>query len=87
MIEKFNDNFTCPTLDFAVSFFDTAFLEDVDEGENLAEFLGIFDFDDTAHNVAFEHDFHDGIADAWGVKESDFVFQKLFSVARDFHER
>lgn len=87
MLEEFNDNFTRPTLDFAVSIVDTAFLENVGEGENRAKFLVGFDFDDAAHNVAFEHDVHESVANAGRVQERDFVFQKLFSVASDFHEK
>ena len=87
MLEEFNDNFTRPTFDFAVSIVDTAFFENVVEGENGVEFLVVFDFDDAAHNVAFEHDVHESVADAGRVQKSDFVFQKLFSDASDFHER
>ena len=87
MLKEFDNDFTSPTFDFAMSVVDTAFLEDVGEGENRAEFFVVFDFDDAAHNVAFEHDVHESVADAGRVQKCDFVFQKLFSCASDFHER
>ena len=87
MLEEFDDSVASVHLGIAAGIFDTAFLEDVGEGENRAEFRVVFDFDDAAHNVAFEHDVHESVADAGRVQKSDFVFQKLFSDASDFHER
>ena len=82
MLEEFDDSVASVHLGIAAGIFDTAFLEDVGEGENRAEFRVVFDFDDAAHNVAFEHNVHESVANGGRV-----VFQKLFSDASDFHER
>lgn len=87
MFEKFNYSLTGIHFGFPAFVFDTAFLENIGEGENRAKFFVEFDFGNAAHDIAFEHNVHEGIANARSVKERNFVSKKLLPVVSDFHKR
>jgi len=87
VLEKFYDNVASVHFVIATRVFDTAFLENIGEGENRAKFFVEFDFGNSAHDIAFEHNVHEGIANARSVKERNFVSEKLLPVVSDFHKR
>lgn len=86
VLEKFYDNVASVHFVIATRVFDTAFLENIGEGENWAKFFMELDFGNAAHDVAFEHYVHEGIANTRSVKERNFVSKKLFPVVSDFHK-
>lgn len=87
VLEKFGDSVASVHFVIATRVFDTAFLENIGEGENWAKLFVELDFGNAAHDVAFEHNVHEGIANARSVKERNFVSKKLLPVVSDFHKR
>ena len=70
MLEKPDDGVSCIHFGITAGVGYAAFLENVGEGDDVAQVLVKFDFGDAANDVIFERDVHEAVANVWRVEKS-----------------